>query len=97
MEKQAAHKKSYTMYASQNDSKWFVITNGQEEIMKGCHLAFLPLPSLSWGQSSSKEDFPSVLSFIKIEALRHNQVRSTGAPMSQMGHLHFKVSLDSRW
>lgn len=46
MEKQAAHKKSYTIYASQNDSKWFVITNGQVEIRKGYHLAFLPLSLL---------------------------------------------------
>lgn len=95
MEEQAAYNKSYTSHSSQKDSKRFAITDSQEEIMNGYHLAFFLLPLLP-GHSSLKEYLSPVLSLMKIEAWRHNQGRTTCVPLSQVPHVHLEASLDSR-
>lgn len=52
------------LHISQNDSKWFVIADGQEGIMNGYCLKFLPVPE---DRAHQKNTF-LLFSFIEIEA-----------------------------
>lgn len=97
MDKQATHNRSEPSHTSQNDSKWFVITHGQEAIMNGYQPAFSFCLYYPEGRAHQKNTFSLFSHLLEIEAWRHNQGRTTGAPLSQVGYLHFEVSVDSRW